>query len=61
MPLINHDALNNKQLQNTGYGFFTTEQGTSTGSYLVAGEPTRNVNIYSPTCREEKFRDKPHV
>lgn len=57
MPFIDHDAFSNKQLRNTAYGFFTTEQGTSTGSYLVTGEASRNVNIYSPTCPKVEFRD----
>ena len=48
MPHQHHEAFDPNTLTNTSYGFFTNERGSSTGGYVVNGEGTRNVNIYSP-------------
>jgi copper oxidase (laccase) domain-containing protein len=48
MPFKFHKTIDPNRLQHTRYGFFTNEQGSSAGGYVVNGEGTRNVNLYSP-------------
>lgn len=53
MPHQFHEQLKPAELKNTSYGFFTTESGTSEGAYVIAGEKTRNVNLFSPFTRAD--------
>lgn len=53
MPRQFHEAVDPSALKNVSYGFFTNEAGVSDGGYVVAGERTRNVNLYSPQEREQ--------
>lgn len=57
MPYQFHEAFNPNKLSNTQYGFFTMENGSSTGGYVVNGETTRNVNLYSPQDKDKPGYD----
>ena len=48
MPYQFHEAVHPESLRNISYGFFTNEQGSSDGGYVVSGKKTRNVNLFSP-------------
>lgn len=48
MPFQFHENFKPGDLKNTGYGFFTNENGSSAGGYVINGEKTRNVNLASP-------------
>ena len=49
MPFQFHENVNPNDLHNVRYGFFTNEMGNSDSEgYLMLGNSTRNVNLYSP-------------
>lgn len=59
MPFQFHEDADPTALSNIGYGFFTNEDGTSDGDYVVVGQNTRNVNIFSPSQLDDSKTPKP--
>jgi copper oxidase (laccase) domain-containing protein len=53
VPFQYDQLFNPNTLRSARYGFFTNEQGNSSGGYVVSGRPTRNVNLFSPQDKEK--------